>query len=63
MEYRARQVEVLKKTGKNTDEAPPHITDEEIFAAINDNQLKVMKERGIKSLAEASKLVKKEGLY
>ena len=47
MESRARQVEVLKKTGKNTDEAPPHITDEEIFAAINDNQLKVMKERGI----------------
>lgn len=47
MEYRARQVEHFKKTGKNTSEAPPHISDEEIFAAINDNQLKVMKERGI----------------
>jgi len=47
MEFRARQIEHFKKTGQNIPEEPPHITDEEIHAAIHDNQLKVMKERGV----------------
>ncbi len=47
MEFRARQIEHFKKTGNSIAEDPPHITDEEIHAAIHDNQLKVMKERGV----------------
>jgi 4-oxalmesaconate hydratase len=47
MEFRARQVQALQTTGKRLDEAPPHITDEEIRSAIADNQLKGMKERGV----------------
>jgi len=47
MEFRARQVQALQTTGKPLDEAPPHITDEEIRSAIADNQLKGMKERGV----------------
>jgi len=47
MEFRARQIEHFKKTGNSIAEDPPHITDEEIHAAIHNNQLKVMKERGV----------------
>ena len=47
MAYRAEQIAALKSTGSAASVVAPHITDDEIHAAIHDNQLKVMKERGI----------------
>jgi len=47
MEFRAQQIAAFKATGSAASVPAPHITDEEIHAAIHDNQLKVMKERGI----------------
>jgi 4-oxalmesaconate hydratase len=47
MEFRAKQIEAFKATGSAADVPAPHISDDEIRAAIHDNQLKVMKERGI----------------
>jgi 4-oxalmesaconate hydratase len=47
MEYRARQVKALVTGSSVLNEAPPHISDEEIRSAITDNQLKGMQERGV----------------
>ena len=47
MNFRAKQIEHLQKFGQVFPEPPPLVTDEEIFSAITDGQLKVMNERGI----------------
>ncbi len=47
MAYRARQVEHFQATGQCLPEDPPEISDAQIHAAIAENQLKVMHERGI----------------
>lgn len=46
-QFRAQQVEAFKKTGKTPDLPPPEVTDEEIREGIANNQLRIMKERGI----------------
>ena len=47
MNFRAKQIEHLQKFGQVFPEPPSLVTDEEIFSAITDGQLKVMNERGI----------------
>ena len=45
--FRTRQIEVYKRCGQALAEPPPTVTDEEIRSAIDDNQLRIMRERGI----------------
>jgi 4-oxalmesaconate hydratase len=46
-EFRTRQVAHFQATGQDIDEDPPHIGDDELRDAIENNQLKLMQERGI----------------
>jgi len=46
-DFRKRQMEHFARTGRDIDEPTPHITDDELREAIELNQLKVMRERGI----------------
>ena len=45
--FRTRQVAEFERTGKTPNIAAPSVSDEEIRAAIDQNQLRIMRERGI----------------
>lgn len=45
--FRKRQVQYFEQTGRALDEPPPLVTDQEIRAGIEPNQLRKMNERGI----------------
>lgn len=46
-QFRLDQVAEYKKTGKTPDLSPPEVSDKEIREGISNNQLRIMKERGI----------------
>jgi 4-oxalmesaconate hydratase len=47
VDFRIRQVAFFQRTGGTLDETPPSVSDAEIRAGIDGNQLRLMKERGI----------------
>ena len=46
-EFRIRQIAEFKRTGQSLNQQPPAVSDDEIRAGIEPNQLKSMKDRGI----------------